>query len=80
MLLLACLLVSLLVNIVKSEDVFVDIAQGKLKGFTDTTVRYKKPFYNFKGIPYAEPRVGAEKFQVCTTFFHYCLNLEYIRL
>lgn len=52
-------------TIINSEDVFVEIPQGKIKGYTDTTIRYKKPFVAFKGLPYAKPRVAEDKFEVC---------------
>lgn len=46
------------------DEVQVEIAQGKLIGSKATTVLEKKPYYSFKGIPYAKPNVGLDKFRV----------------
>ena len=47
-----------------AEEVTIDVPQGPLKGLKTTTVYQGKPLYSFKGIPYAKPNVGADKFKV----------------
>lgn len=42
----------------------LEIPQGFLKGLKTDTVLQNKPYYSFKGIPYAKPNVGLNKFQV----------------
>lgn len=46
------------------EDVTLDIRQGTLKGLKATTITAGKPYFSFKGIPYAQPNVGPNKFRV----------------
>lgn len=46
------------------EEVLLDIPQGTLKGLKTTTIIGGKPYYSFKGIPYAKPNVGPNKFRV----------------
>lgn len=46
------------------QDVQLEIPQGFLKGLKTNSVLENKPFYSFKGIPYAKPNIGADKFQV----------------
>lgn len=46
------------------EEVTVDIPLGTLKGLKTTTVLNGKPYYSFKGIPYAKPPIGFHKFEV----------------
>lgn len=46
------------------QDVQLEIPQGFLKGLKTNTVLENKPYYSFKGIPYAKPNVGVNKFQV----------------
>lgn len=53
-----------IIKIARTEEVFLDIAQGQLKGLKRSSLKYEKPFYSFKGIPYAEPRFGLNKFKV----------------
>lgn len=64
MVLLKGILVSLFLAVIRAEDALVDVAQGTLKGLKSTTAINQKPFYSFKGIPFAKPRVGKSKFQV----------------
>ncbi|KAF7992376.1 hypothetical protein HCN44_001701 [Aphidius gifuensis] len=45
------------------DEVTLDIAQGTLKGLKTTTVYHGMTMYSFKGIPYAKPNVGPNKFQ-----------------
>ncbi|XP_017761096.1 PREDICTED: esterase FE4-like [Eufriesea mexicana] len=45
------------------QDVQLEISQGILKGLKTETVLHNKPYYSFKGIPYAKPNVGADKFR-----------------
>lgn len=49
------------------EEVLLDIPQGTLKGIKSTTIYHGMPVYSFKGIPYAKPNIGANKFQVYFT-------------
>lgn len=46
------------------EDIQLEIPQGFLKGLKTNTVLENKPYFSFKGIPYAKPNVGVNKFQV----------------
>lgn len=46
------------------QDVQLEIPQGILKGLKTETILHNKPYYSFKGIPYAKPNVGAQKFQL----------------
>lgn len=46
------------------QDVQLEIPQGFLKGLKANTVFQNMPYYSFKGIPYAKPNVGLDKFQV----------------
>ncbi|XP_033230515.1 esterase FE4-like [Belonocnema kinseyi] len=46
-----------------AEEVLLDIPQGTLKGLKTTTITGGKPYYSFKGIPYAKPNVGPNKFR-----------------
>ncbi|CAK9820725.1 Esterase FE4 [Anthophora plagiata] len=45
------------------QDVQLEISQGILKGLKTETVLHNKPFYSFKGVPYAKPNVGPNKFR-----------------
>ncbi|KAF7992377.1 hypothetical protein HCN44_001702 [Aphidius gifuensis] len=49
--------------ILGDDEVTLDIAQGTLKGLKTTTVYHGMTMYSFKGIPYAKPNVGPNKFQ-----------------
>lgn len=46
------------------EEVTFEIPDGKIKGLKEDTVYRNKPYYSFKGIPYAKPKVGYNKFDV----------------
>ncbi|XP_003487272.1 esterase FE4-like [Bombus impatiens] len=46
------------------QDVQLEIPQGILKGLKTETILHNKPYYSFKGIPYAKPNVGAQKFRL----------------
>lgn len=46
------------------QDIQLEIPQGFLKGMRTNTVLQNMPYYSFKGIPYAKPNVGLNKFQV----------------
>ncbi|KAK2586966.1 hypothetical protein KPH14_010941 [Odynerus spinipes] len=45
------------------DEVQVEIPQGPLKGLKSHTVWHNKTYYSFKGIPYAKPNVGLDKFR-----------------
>ncbi|XP_076766541.1 esterase FE4 [Xylocopa sonorina] len=45
------------------QDVQLEIPQGVLKGMKVETVLHNNPYYSFKGIPYAKPNVGPDKFR-----------------
>lgn len=60
---LCCCLVTL-GRAVASEEFELTIGQGALKGLKTMTVREGKAFYSFKGIPYAQPNEGVNKFRV----------------
>lgn len=46
------------------QNIQLEIPQGFLKGLKTNTVLQNTPYYSFKGIPYAKPNVGINKFQV----------------
>ncbi|XP_012279049.1 esterase FE4 [Orussus abietinus] len=46
-----------------TEEVLLDIPQGTLRGLRTKTNWHDVPYYSFKGIPYAKPNVGINKFQ-----------------
>ncbi|PSN48039.1 hypothetical protein C0J52_09101 [Blattella germanica] len=46
-----------------SEGVTVRVAQGVLKGQQETSKCVDRPFFSFKGIPYAKPPVGPLRFK-----------------
>lgn len=46
------------------QDIQLEIPQGFLKGLRTNTVLQNKLYYSFKGVPYAKPNVGLNKFQV----------------
>ncbi|XP_071559330.1 esterase FE4 [Temnothorax nylanderi] len=46
------------------QDVQLEIPQGFLKGLKTNTVLQNRAYYSFKGIPYAKPNVGLNKFQM----------------
>ncbi|KAK9301557.1 hypothetical protein QLX08_006113 [Tetragonisca angustula] len=52
-----------LVSACADQDVQLEIPQGILKGLKTETILHNKPYYSFKGIPYAKPNVGADKFR-----------------
>ena len=70
---LLCFLVIYLVADVSSACVgdeltkIVCTANGRVRGHRAHTFFGNKRFYAFKGIPYAEPPVGALRFKVCTS-------------
>lgn len=66
-----CFLLATLGSLVDAEEITVDIPQGSLKGIKTTTVLHGKPMYSFKGIPYAKPNVGPNKFRVRIIAFLY---------
>lgn len=41
---------------------------GQVIGRLEETIRLKKPFYAFRGIPYAKPPVGSLRFKVSPRF------------
>lgn len=47
-----------------NQDVQLEIPQGILKGFKTETILRNKGYYSFKGIPYAQPNVGPNKFRI----------------
>ncbi|KAL0125897.1 hypothetical protein PUN28_004753 [Cardiocondyla obscurior] len=54
----------MLISAEAQQDVELEIPQGFLKGVKTTTVMENKQYYSFKGIPYAKPNVGLNKFQM----------------
>ncbi|KAK0094936.1 hypothetical protein PV326_009584 [Microctonus aethiopoides] len=46
------------------ESIVLNIPQGLLKGQKKITAYHSLPFYSFKGIPYAKPNVGRDKFNI----------------
>lgn len=55
----------LVFNLVQSVQYkTVGTNSGEVRGFVDHTIWYKKPFYSFRGIPYAKPPIGERRFKV----------------
>jgi hypothetical protein len=50
-------------------DPIVHIHEGCIRGTTLTSIRSKRPFFAFMGIPYAKPPVGELRFKVRETVF-----------
>lgn len=46
------------------DEITVDTALGSVKGLKATTNFNGKPYFSFKGVPYAKPPVGPNKFDV----------------
>lgn len=42
----------------------VETSDGTVIGRLEETIRLKKPFYAFRGIPYAKPPIGERRFKV----------------
>lgn len=38
---------------------------GAVRGRLDTTYLQQKPYYAFRGVPYAKPPIGVLRFKVC---------------
>lgn len=55
---------ALLVQVSADDVVVVDVTQGSLKGYKTMTVTTSKPYYGFKGVPFAKPMIGESKFDV----------------
>ncbi|XP_051170759.1 juvenile hormone esterase-like [Leptopilina boulardi] len=53
----------LIISTSADDEITLDIRQGKLKGLKATTITNGKPYFSFKGIPYAQPNVGSNKFR-----------------
>ncbi|XP_063987723.1 esterase FE4-like [Diachasmimorpha longicaudata] len=47
-----------------ADEVEVSISQGALRGVKTKTIRNGVEYYSFKGIPYAKPMTGANKFKI----------------
>lgn len=47
-----------------SETVIVQIDSGRIRGFKETTMFNKNPFYAFRGIPFAQPPINELRFKV----------------
>lgn len=68
------------------QEVQLEIPQGILKGLKTETILKNKPYYSFKGIPYAKPNVGPNKFRVSerlelffTKFIKFITNVVILR-
>lgn len=42
----------------------VETKNGAVRGFLDKTLIKEKPFFSFRGIPFAEPPIGELRFKV----------------
>lgn len=49
----------------------VRTGSGVVIGRFEETIRNKRPFYAFRGIPYAKPPTGQRRFKVCS-ILHLC--------
>ncbi|XP_043273664.1 juvenile hormone esterase-like [Venturia canescens] len=58
-----CFCLVALSSVRADEEFEVTTPQGKLKGLKTMTINEGKPMYSFKGIPYAKPNVGPDKFR-----------------
>lgn len=47
-----------------SEYIVVNTATGPVRGRKQFTLYDDKPFYSFRGIPYAKPPIGSLRFKV----------------
>lgn len=46
------------------SEAIVQLPDGKVEGVVYESDATNKEFFSFKGIPYAKPNLGSEKFQV----------------
>lgn len=51
-------------NTAPSATKSVETSDGTVIGRLEETIRLKKPFYAFRGIPYAKPPTGERRFKV----------------
>jgi hypothetical protein len=51
-------------EIYSCQYIITNVTEGTLKGITSTTVFNAKPYFSFKGIPYAKPPTKLHKFDV----------------
>lgn len=42
----------------------IEITSGKIRGKLEYTYLHQKPYYSFRGIPYAKPPLGSLRFKV----------------
>ncbi len=63
-----------------SDDVntIVETNSGPVRGKLFETLFDRRPYYAFKGIPYAEPPVGKLRFKVCDSVVYWIAYLLYI--
>lgn len=47
-----------------NEYKIIETEYGPIRGIKDTTVFDEKPFYAYRGIPYAQPPIGNLRYQV----------------
>lgn len=52
------------VNEAMNNTITVDTECGRVRGKQELTLFIEKPFYSFKGIPYAKPPVAQLRFKV----------------
>lgn len=60
---LSCATILLLVS-GDDDTKLVTTKSGRIRGKLEKTLWFKKPFYSFKGIPYAKPPVKDLRFKV----------------
>lgn len=53
----------ILVSLASEPEPIVHIHEGSIRGTTLTSIRSKRPFFAFMGIPYAKPPVGELRFK-----------------
>lgn len=56
------------------EHKTVDTKSGRIRGIKELTFFGNKPFYSYRGIPYAEKPIGSLRFKVNTPF---CKVIEF---
>ena len=67
----------ILIYFSSTKATIVNIPQGSLVGLKLTSILHNKTYYSFKGIPYAEPRTGEQKFDV-GIFFNIFIKIDSI--
>lgn len=60
------LFLSVLHGTITADEVVVSTDSGQIRGFSVETLLKRRPYYSFKGIPYAKAPLGERRFKVTT--------------